>query len=151
MGGHGERTVLCQHAGTRGTVWFYVLVFILTFPRVFTSSGGRWAWLALGVLSMAIGVRGMFVGRVTGTGSVLTVWTAFGRRHFDRADVVEVRAEHVRVGLMAWAREALVVELSTGTVALKDINVGIGTGGLDRLCAKVNDWLLIQADASGSA
>ncbi|MBI4935340.1 MAG: hypothetical protein HY828_15775 [Actinobacteria bacterium] len=115
MGSRGTRTVLCRHAGSRGTVWFYVLVFVLTFPRVFTSSGGiRWAWLALGVLSMAIGGRGMLLGRVTGDRSVLTVWTAFRRQHFDRADVVELRADQVRVGLMAWAREALVVELSTG-------------------------------------
>lgn len=148
MGSRGKRTVLCRHAGSRGTVWFYVLVFVLAFPRVFTSTGGiRWAWLALGVLSMAIGGRGMLLGRVTGDRSVLTVWTAFRQQRFDRADVVEVRADQVRVGLMAWTREALVVELSTGSVVLKDINVGVGSGGLNGLCAKVNDWLLVQADA----
>lgn len=147
MGGRGERTVICKHAGSRATVWFYVLVFVLSFPRAFTSSGGRWAWLALGVLSVAIGGRGMLVGRVTGDRLGLTVWTAFRRRHFDRADVVEVRADQVGVGLMAWRREALVVELLTGSVVLKDISVGIGSGGLDALCANVNAWLLVQADA----
>jgi hypothetical protein len=129
-------------------VWFYVLVFILTFPRAFTSTGGiRWAWLALGVLSIVTGGRGMLLGRVTGDRSVLTVWTAFRRHHFHRAEVVELRADRVRAGLMALTREALVVELSTGSVVLKDINVGVGSGGLDGLCTKVNDWLLVQADA----
>ena len=148
MGSRGKRTVLCRHAGSRGPVWFCVLVFVLAFPRVFTSTGGiRWAWLALGVLSLVIGGRGMLLGRVTGDRLVLTVWTASRRHHFHRADVIEVRADQVRVGLMAWTREALVVELSTGSVVLKDINVGVGCGRLDGLCAKVSDWLLVQADA----
>ena len=148
MGRRAQRTVIYPHAGSRAPVLFFIVVFLLCFPRAFTSSGvSRWAWLALGVCAIAIGGRGMFVGRVTGDRSTLTVWAAFRRRHFDRTDIVGVRTDHVRLGLAGVRREALVVELSTRIVMCKDINVPVGSGGLGVLCSTVNDWLLVQASA----